>query len=102
MSLEGILVRMLNRSRQARSERINGLRLGRSELLIGGTNEEFCLPWQPVQHTFISGRTGTGKTTLLLRAMAEHFSAGVPFLFIDFHGHATESLLAIRAREKEE
>src|SRR6266436_359669 len=102
MSLESILVRMLNRSREARPERVNGFRLGRSESLLCGTNEEFSLPWRPVQHTFISGRTGTGKTTLLLRAMAEHCSARVPFLFIDFHGHATEYLLALRAREKEE
>jgi hypothetical protein len=102
MSLESILVRMLNRPRQALPACVSGFRLGRSESLIGGTNEEFSLPWRPVQHTFVSGRTGTGKTTLLLRAMAEHWSAGVPFLFIDFHGHATEALLTLRARKREE
>src|SRR5438445_6283562 len=100
MSLESILVRMLNRPRQTRPERVNGFRLGRSENLLCGTNEEFSLPWRPVQHTFISGRTGTGKTTLLLLAMAEHSSAGMPFLFIDFHGHATESLLAVQGARK--
>jgi hypothetical protein len=102
MNFENILVHMLNRHRQARPERVNGFRLGRSESLMCGANEEFSLPWRPVQHTFISGRTGTGKTTLLLRAMAEHVSAGVPFLFVDFHGHATESLLALRVEKKEE
>jgi hypothetical protein len=102
MSLESILVRMLNRPREARPAQVDGFRLGRSENLIGGGREEFSLPWRPVQHTFISGRTGTGKTTLLLLAMAEHSSAGMPFLFIDFHGQATESLLALQGAGKHE
>ena len=102
MSLERILVNLLNRRSQAPPEKAMGLCLGNAETLIGRTQKHFSLPTKSTQHTFISGRTGTGKTTLLLRAMAEHFRNRVPFLFIDFHGHATECLLSLLATKKEE
>jgi hypothetical protein len=101
MGFENILVRILNRPRQEQSEKIAGLYLGEAKTLIGGAQKKCSLPCNSTQHTFVCGGTGRGKTTLLLQLMAEHFRAGVPFLFIDFHGHATECLLALLAATKQ-
>src|SRR6266704_51750 len=101
MNLERLLVHALNRRRQEPPEKVTGLFFGCAETLIGRTRKHFCLPTEPTQHTFISGRTGTGKTTFLLQAMAEHFRNRVPFLFIDFHGHATECLVSLLASNEE-
>jgi hypothetical protein len=49
-------------------------------------------------HFLLSGRTGSGKTTLLMRIMQECMRLLIPFLFIDFHGQASEELLALIAR----
>ena len=95
MSLENILVDILNQSRWKRAERVEGLCLGKAEALVGKVQKQGYLRCKPHQHTFVCGRTGTGKTTLLLQLMAEHTRIGVPFLFVDFHGHATEHLLAL-------
>jgi hypothetical protein len=101
MSIENIFVRILNRSPKKQSdEDVPGFCLGQEETLIGNVRKTCAIPFKPTQHTFVSGRTGSGKTTLLLRIMAEHLRAAVPFLFIDFHGHATESLLALGAAAK--
>ncbi len=69
--------------------------LGAGELLIGREGGPLSISPTPAQHSFICGRTGSGKTTLLLRLMAEHMRLGIPFLFIDFHGQATDSVLAL-------
>ena len=100
MSLESMLVRILNRPARKHEEEVSGFSLGAEETLIGNTRRTCTLPFKPTQHTFVCGRTGSGKTTLLVRLMAEHLRTGVPFLFIDFHGHATETLLALRSRAK--
>jgi type IV secretory pathway TraG/TraD family ATPase VirD4 len=104
MNLESIFVRMLNRLSNRRSKNsdrtVPGFSLGQEETLIGHVRKTCTIPFKPIQHTFISGRTGSGKTTLLQRIMAEHLLAGTPFLFIDFHGHATESLLAFIGSRK--
>jgi len=97
MSLEKILVRALNRHQRQRSTRCGGLSAGYAEPLVGGTPGEFSLPVSPPQHTFLCGRTGKGKTTLLLRLMEEHLRSNIPFVFVDFHGHATNDLLAMVA-----
>lgn len=98
MSLEDILVRLLNRrSQNQRRTPSPGLHLGESESLITRDRAPFVLPRSPAQHTFISGRTGSGKSTLLLRIMYEHVRCRVPFLFIDFHGAATDEILAMLA-----
>lgn len=98
MDLEAILARALNRKRRP-SARPSGFHVGPAESLIGQNHTACALSVTPTQHTFISGRTGSGKTTLLLRLMAEHTRLGVPFAFIDFHGHATEDLLVAIGRD---
>lgn len=97
MNFESILVRILNRRETASKDDSPGFRLGAEETLIGNARRSCILPFKPTQHTFVCGRTGSGKTTLLLRLMGEHIQTGVPFLFIDFHGHATQHLLAMHA-----
>ena len=98
MNFEDILVRLLNRrARPKRRMQSSGLLLGESESLITRDHTPFVLPWSPVQHAFISGRTGSGKTTVLLKILYEHVRCGVPFLFIDFHGPATDEILAMLA-----
>jgi hypothetical protein len=101
MSFESILVRILNRRATTSKDDIPGFRLGMAETLIGNTRADCILPFKPTQHTFVCGRTGSGKTTLLLRLMDEHIRTAVPFLFIDFHGHATQYLLAMHAAARE-
>jgi DNA helicase HerA-like ATPase len=96
MSLESLLAQALNRKRNAAAEaRGGGVYLGTAQALITGETAPFSLPMKPIQHAFVSGRTGSGKTTLLLRVMAEYHRAGIPFLFIDLHGQATDELLAM-------
>src|ERR1700674_3574081 len=97
MSLESMLVRILNRPARKPEQEVSGFYLGAEETLIGNMRKRSTLPFKPTQHTFVCGRTGSGKTTLLLRLMDEHIRTGVPFLFIDFHGHATQHLLAMHA-----
>src|SRR6266852_2526662 len=95
MDLEDILARALNRRRRIHAARPSELFLGAGELLIGREGGPLSISPTPAQHSFICGRTGSGKTTLLLRLMAEHMRLGIPFLFIDFHGQATDSVLAL-------
>jgi hypothetical protein len=95
MNLEDRLVRLFNRrATQARLPR-RSFHLGSAKPLIGRERREYGWSYAQPHHTFICGRTGKGKTTLLLRLMAEHVIARQPFLFIDFHGHATEQILAL-------
>jgi len=98
MGLEAILVRALNRRRSFSPEKPTGLLLGHAQALIGSEEGEFRLHCEPPQHTFICGRTGTGKTTALIRLMTEHLRTGIPFLFVDFHGSATDEVLAMSSR----
>ncbi|MDE3179716.1 MAG: hypothetical protein KGM47_08655, partial [Acidobacteriota bacterium] len=58
---------------------------------------EFRLPVSPTQHVFLCGRTGSGKTTALLRLKEEYLRLGIPFTTIEHHGHATNDLLAMMA-----
>jgi DNA helicase HerA-like ATPase len=101
MDLEGILVRALNRKRPIHTARPSGLLLGTGERLIGQGSEPFSITATPVHHSLAVGRTGSGKSTLLLRLMAEYHRVGIPFLFIDLHGQATDELLAMIASRKE-
>jgi hypothetical protein len=97
MNLEDRLVRLLNR--RATYGRLPGrcFHLGSARPLTGRERQEYGWSYAQPQHTFICGRTGKGKTTLLLRLMAAHVATRQPFLFIDFHGHATEQILALLA-----
>jgi hypothetical protein len=96
--LEDRLVRLLNR-RPARQRRPpeDHLHLGTARSLLGDAAQPCAWSAATPRHTFICGRTGSGKTTLLLRVMEEHLRLGVPFLFLDFHGPATEQILAMPA-----
>ena len=98
MSLESMLIRNLNRRRRRRAVQKSGICLGETKELLTNEQGPFSLPPTLVQHSFISGRTGCGKTTLLLRLMAEYYKAAIPFLFIDLHGQATDDLLALIGR----
>ena len=100
MDLEGILVRALNRKRPIHTARPSGLLLGTGERLIGQASEPFSIAATLVCHSFVVGRTGSGKSTLLLKLMAEYHQVGIPFLFVDLHGHATDELLALIARRR--
>jgi hypothetical protein len=97
MNLEDRLVRLLNRRKTRTGVPSRSYHLGSARRLIGQDHQEYGWSFTHAYHTFICGRTGKGKTTLLLRLMAEHFRASRPFLFVDFHGHATEQLLALAA-----
>lgn len=96
MIFENTLIRILNRRAGRRAAKpAEGLYLGQGEALLSGERAPLVLPLTPIQHTFICGRSGSGKTTLLLKILYEHVNRGLPFLFIDFHGHATDELLSI-------
>lgn len=72
-----------------------GFHVGSSQRLTGGPEAKSVWPCQPVQHTFVCGRSGFGKTTLFEQLMSEHLRLNIPFLFIDYHGQATERLLGL-------
>jgi Cdc6-like AAA superfamily ATPase len=97
MSLESLLVHALNSARKSSPPLPAGLHLGAAQSLIGNERGPFSLPCTPPQHTFISGRTGSGKTTALLKIMSELHRKQIPFFFIDLHGQATGELLALLA-----
>ena len=94
MSLESLVAQALNSvHKPVQAARDMGLFLGESRSLLGTGEARLCIPLRPPAHNFVCGRTGSGKTTLLLRIMSEYRRAGIPFFFIDFHGHATDELL---------
>lgn len=99
MNLEDIIVHFLNRNRRQpqRREKPSGLHVGEGESLITRERAPFVLPLSPAQHLFCCGRTGSGKSTFLLRILYEHVRLGVPFIFVDFHGRATDEILAMLA-----
>ncbi len=97
VSAEDLLVRMLNWRPHRRRTRRAGFLIGKAEPLIGGDCEEYRLQWSPAQHTFICGRTGSGKSTFLRRVIQEHMRTDVPFLAIDFHGQEVDQILAMAA-----
>ena len=78
------------------SEKIptSGLYLGKSiyrgterPVYIGDSDRE--------RHTYIIGRTGTGKTTLMKTMMLQDILAGRGLAFIDPHGDAAEEMLSL-------
>jgi len=97
MGLEDILVRVLNRRRRRPAARLGGFYLGQARNLIGGDNVSCSVPVAPPTHSIFLGRSGAGKTTALLRLMAEHIKLAIPFLFVDFHGQATDVILSMIA-----
>src|SRR6266704_3525739 len=94
---ERALLRLLNRpaGRVRLSE--TGYRIGSAHTVIGSNPVDVTIPWEPPVHTFVCGRTGSGKTTYLLRVIEEHLRARVPFVAVDFHGQATDLIVAMAA-----
>lgn len=98
---ESTLVRALNRRPRPSTVRPPGVYVGTAEELIGGDGRRpMCLPIEPTQHTFVSGRTGSGKTTLELDKALEYYLAGIPFLFLAVHGETIDDLLGLLATKK--
>lgn len=93
MNFENGMVRILNWRPQVR-ENVCGYQLGYARPLNGGASQLYQWPWLPIQHTCCFGRSGTGKTTALLRIVTQHLHNDRSFIFFDFHGHACEQLLA--------
>lgn len=50
-----------------------------------------------VEHVAIVGKSGSGKTNLLLSLAKQHFERHEGFIFFDFHGDATNHLLRLAA-----
>lgn len=98
MWFEQKLVNLLNRRNSDAPVVGRGFKLGYARPLTVGPSGAIVLRSNEVEHTFVCGRTGCGKTTLLLRLMSEHLRLRVPFFFIDFHGQATDELLAMIGR----
>jgi len=99
MWFEETLVNLLNRRESSMPGPMTGYRIGQGEPLTAGAAGPVVLPKTSVEHSAVFGRSGCGKTHTFLRLMAEHWRFGVPFLFIDFHGHAVDELMAIIGRD---
>jgi len=99
MSFEGVFANVLNRwMRPPPSRRTgDGLRLGRS-LQNGRPGAVFLANRRRVEHVAILGKSGAGKTNLLLSLAEQHFERHEGFIFFDFHGDATNHLIRIAAQ----
>lgn len=62
----------------------NGLFVGRS----GGSS--FKLPFFEGRHTLITGITGSGKSTLIMRLISEVLRKGASFVYFDFKGEKSD------------
>jgi len=98
MTLEALIVRMLNKPQKPRAPDPRCVHLGESQSLIGRERQPFCFSLAQALHGAVTGRTGCGKTTLLMRLMQECLRLEVGFFSIDFHGPATEELLGLIGR----
>ncbi len=72
----------------------SGLYLGKS-LFRGVTRPIYIGEEDRRRHMYIVGRTGMGKTQLLLQLILQDIYAGKGICFIDPHGDAAEDLLAL-------
>jgi hypothetical protein len=52
------------------------------------------------RHLYIAGKTGTGKTGLLLNLMRADLLGGAGFCFIDPHGDAAQAIAAMTPRDR--
>lgn len=77
------------------------LRLG-SKMLDGSlTRDQITIPHtRRAEHLAVLGRTGTGKSSLLLNLCLQDIAAGRGFVFFDLHGDATPFLLSAIAAEE--
>lgn len=53
------------------------------------------------EHMAVVGKTGSGKTHFMEHLAAQLMQRGEPFVFFDFHGDATQHLIALAAQEKQ-
>ncbi|MBI4040011.1 type IV secretory system conjugative DNA transfer family protein [Candidatus Daviesbacteria bacterium] len=72
----------------------SGLYLGKS-IFRGTQRPVFIAEEDRRRHMYIIGRTGTGKTQLLLSMILQDVLSGKGLCFIDPHGDAAEELLAL-------
>lgn len=99
MTVEGLMASLLNalarRPRVRRSTR--GIVLGRVV-----DDPSHPIVWSDTrrpEHLACVGKTGTGKTTALEGWALQLMERGDPFVFFDYHGDATEHLLALAATQ---
>jgi hypothetical protein len=100
MSLEGLFIPILNRVfRQSRPiPPQEGLLLG-TVRRDGATFGVHLANRRRVEHVAILGKSGSGKTNLLLSLALQHFDRNEGFIFFDFHGDATAHLLRLAAAQ---
>lgn len=99
MSIEHSIVHLLNRigSSQPKPPPA-GLDLGRD------TESHQVVAWphtERTRHLCCIGKTGSGKTHLLLYLATQLARRGEPFVFIDYHGDATRDLVSLLAGNPE-
>ena len=63
-----------------------------SKLSLGGHN---LFEIDSQKHTLITGKSGVGKSTLLVNTAAWHIRNGDGLLFIDPHGDAADQVLCV-------
>lgn len=98
MWLEDSIISLLNRLNRQREATPVGLKLGSAH----DTGRDVVWPnGNQDQHLFSCGKTGSGKTTWLLHLASQLMDAGRPFVFFDYHGDATQQLLAMASRRQE-
>jgi hypothetical protein len=60
-------------------------------LVIGKTGaRQFALPFFESRHTLITGITGSGKSTLIMRLIQETLKKGASFVYFDFKGEQSD------------
>jgi len=89
--------------RLGRRRLTGGLDLGMLVIDRRVSNKHFYIPQiKRAEHMVVLGKTGSGKTRLLLRMCLQDIQAGRGFVFFDHHGDTVPTLLAaIAEREKQ-
>lgn len=93
--IDKLLVRMLNALVSQRPRSTDGLLLGHA--VEPPHNATYLPQARRFEHAVIVGKTGVGKTHCLEHIANRHFENGEGFCFFDFHGDATEHLVALAA-----
>jgi hypothetical protein len=97
--IERVVVRILNGLRRAPTVKSDGLLLGYA---ADGGREPIYMPQQRrFEHAVIVGKTGAGKTHCLEQLAIQHLERGEGFCFLDYHGDATNHLMAFAAGHRD-
>jgi len=101
-ALEYIFANLWNRIiRLGRRKLTGGLDLGLLVVDRRVTKRHFFIPHiKRAEHMVVVGKTGSGKTYLLLRICLQDIRAGRGFVFFDHHGDTVPRLLAAIATEE--